>query len=96
MMHRREFLRRSALIAAGVVAADQIDLLEMLAPRRLFALGEMPGYNRGLTGVLECYTSTSVHSISGSTYRDWELQPYHDFASSAARDRYFTKNIWTS
>lgn len=42
MMHRREFLRRSALIAAGVVAADQIDLLEMLAPRRLFALGEIP------------------------------------------------------
>jgi hypothetical protein len=36
MMDRRDFLRRCALIAAGVVAADQLDLLEMLAPRRLF------------------------------------------------------------
>lgn len=37
MMQRREFLRRASLIAAGVVAADQLDVLEMLAPRRLFA-----------------------------------------------------------
>lgn len=37
MMERRQFLRRCALIAAGVVAADQLDVLEMLAPRRLFA-----------------------------------------------------------
>lgn len=35
-MNRRDFLRRSTLIAAGVVAADQIELLERLAPRRLW------------------------------------------------------------
>lgn len=36
MMQRREFLRRCALIAAGIVAADQLDVLEMLAPRKFF------------------------------------------------------------
>lgn len=36
-MDRRTFLRRSALIATGVVAADQLHLLEMLAPKRLWA-----------------------------------------------------------
>lgn len=36
-MNRRDFLRRSALIAAGVVAADQLELLERLAHRRVFA-----------------------------------------------------------
>lgn len=35
-MNRREFLRRSAIIAAGVIAADQLELLERLSPRRLF------------------------------------------------------------
>ncbi len=81
MMHRREFLRRSALIAAGVIAADQIDLLEMLAPRRLFALGEMPGYRKGLSGVLETYTSTSVHHVNASTYEIWGRLPKAEFSA---------------
>lgn len=38
-MNRRDFLRRSALIAAGVVAADQIDLLDRLGWRRKFFPG---------------------------------------------------------
>lgn len=38
-MNRREFLRRAALVAAGVVAADQLELLERLAHRKVFALG---------------------------------------------------------
>lgn len=36
-MNRRDFLRRAALVAAGAVAADQLDLLERLAPKRLWA-----------------------------------------------------------
>lgn len=35
-MDRRQFLRNAAIIAAGVVAADQLELLERLAPRRIF------------------------------------------------------------
>lgn len=42
-MDRREFFRRSALAAAGVVAADQLDLVEKLAgmfrPKRKFFAG---------------------------------------------------------
>jgi hypothetical protein len=39
MMDRRLFLRRAALSAAGAIAADQLELLERLAPRRRFFTG---------------------------------------------------------
>lgn len=35
-MNRRDFLRNCAIIAGGVIAADQLELLERLAPRRLY------------------------------------------------------------
>lgn len=35
-MNRRLFLRNAAILAAGVVAADQLALLDRLEPRRLF------------------------------------------------------------
>jgi hypothetical protein len=35
-VNRRDFFRRSAVVAAGVVAADQIELLERLFHRRRF------------------------------------------------------------
>lgn len=36
-MNRRDFVRRSAILAAGVVAADQLELVERLGwTRRLF------------------------------------------------------------
>lgn len=38
-MNRREWLQKAAVVAAGVVAADQLDLLERLAPRRLYFRG---------------------------------------------------------
>ena len=41
-MDRRRFLRRAALIAAGAVAADQIELLERLTWRRRFFPGWSP------------------------------------------------------
>lgn len=41
-MNRRDFLRRSALIASGVVAADQLEILERLNHRKIFALGDIP------------------------------------------------------
>lgn len=39
MIDRREFLRRSGLIAAGVVAADQLELLERLMHKKVFTTG---------------------------------------------------------
>lgn len=42
-MNRRDFLQRAGLIAAGVVAADQLDLLDRLGwKRKLF-----PGWRAG-------------------------------------------------
>lgn len=38
-MNRREFLRNAAIIAAGTIAVDQLELLERLAPRRLLFNG---------------------------------------------------------
>lgn len=62
-MNRRDFLRRSALIAVGVVAADQIELLERLAPRRLWpSIGMEPigvVTARGGGTVTVTYASTS-------------------------------------
>ena len=37
MMDRRLFLKRAAMLAAGVVAVDQLEILERLAPKRLWA-----------------------------------------------------------
>lgn len=41
-MDRREFFRRSALVAAGVVATDQLDILERLFHKRRFFPGWKP------------------------------------------------------
>lgn len=41
-MNRRDFLRRAALVAAGAVAADQLELVERLGWRRRF----FPGWSR--------------------------------------------------
>lgn len=38
-MNRRDFLRRTSAVAAGVVAADQIDLLDRLGWKRRFFPG---------------------------------------------------------
>jgi len=47
-MNRRDFLRNAAIITAGAIAADQLELLERLAPRRLywpgFDFGQSPRY----------------------------------------------------
>lgn len=37
MMNRREWLRNAALLAVGAIAVDQLELLDRLAPRRLWA-----------------------------------------------------------
>ena len=39
MTNRREMLRTMGLVAAGVIAADQLEILDRLAPRSLFAGG---------------------------------------------------------
>lgn len=41
-MNRRDWLRRTALIATGVVAADQLELLEKLTWKRTL----FPGFSR--------------------------------------------------
>lgn len=46
MISRRDFLRRSSLIAAAVVAADQLELLERLSSHRVFTTG---GYEPVMT-----------------------------------------------
>lgn len=48
-MNRRDFLRRAAIVAAGAVAADQLELLERLTHRKVW-----PGANFGtMTGVAD-------------------------------------------
>ena len=49
MLSCREFLRYSALAAAGVIAADQLELLDRLAPRSLFAGADLTSVKWGGT-----------------------------------------------
>ncbi len=50
-MDRRAFLRASALVAAGVIAADQLEILDRLAPRSLFAGWDKPVIRNVRTGL---------------------------------------------
>jgi hypothetical protein len=59
-MNRRDFLRRSALIAAGAVAADQLELIERLGWRRKFFAGWTPQPNT--VGTKGLYRITSIES----------------------------------
>jgi hypothetical protein len=56
-MDRRDFLRRAGLIAAGAVAADQLDLIERMGWRRKLFPGWSPPPSR--TGL---YRITSIES----------------------------------
>lgn len=53
LMSRREWFRNAAMIAAGVVAADQIDLLERLTHRKVFALGGIPDQHMTATEIVK-------------------------------------------
>jgi hypothetical protein len=59
-MERRDFFRRAALVAAGVVAADQLDLLERLTWKRRF----FPGWSEPAQG---WQTQSGTWGISGNS-----------------------------
>lgn len=42
MLTRRAFLRASALVSAGIIAHNQLELLDRLAPRSLFPSSYVP------------------------------------------------------
>lgn len=58
-MNRRDFLRRSALVAAGVVAADQLDVLDRLGWKRRF----FPGWSRAAFAGTEDTTWLASHPL---------------------------------
>ena len=68
-MDRRRFLRNAALLAAGVAAVDQLEIMERLAPKRLWA-GWTPPQPRAeivfSRGVLDDMTA-----LSDDVYRQW-------------------------
>lgn len=69
-MNRREFLRNCAIITGGAIAADQLELLEQLAPRRLF-----PGFGAGQWQLRRHYgpgRPLSMEMIREAQFRIWE------------------------
>lgn len=56
-MNRRDFLRRASLVAAGAVAADQLDLIERLGWRRKFFPGWSAPQRQG-----DLYRITGIQS----------------------------------
>lgn len=70
-MNRRDFLRNAAIIAAGTIAADQLELLERLAPRRLL----VPGFGYGQWENSRIYTNGrpfSLEMLRQAELRIWE------------------------
>lgn len=61
-MNRRDFLRRSSLIAAGVVAADQLEILERVG-RRVF-----PGFGAGVRTLSPGITSAQWDAVLRENY----------------------------
>lgn len=51
MMNRRAWFKRAALVAAGGIAGDQLEILEKLAHSKVFALGAMPVENTYVTAL---------------------------------------------
>lgn len=72
MLSRRAFLRASSLVAAGVIAHDQLDILDRLAPRSLFASAEvgrpMQTFEVDMSRLLkEFYSKYSMHAAALTT-----------------------------
>lgn len=55
-MNRRDFLRRASMIAAGAVAADQLELLDRLGWVRRF----FPGFGSGAVVAPYAWNSTTL------------------------------------
>lgn len=70
---RRDLLRRCAVLAAGAVPVDQLEILERLTHRKLFALGGMPaGWEHMGDGTYRCEVAGE---ITEQTLRN--LPPLH-------------------
>jgi hypothetical protein len=69
-MNRRDFLRRASLVAAGAVAADQLDLIERLGWRRKLFPGWSPTPSRGglyrITGVESAFPINGLSTMTVS------------------------------
>lgn len=81
MMHRREFLRRAGLIAAGVVAADQLDILEMLAPRSLFAgwAAPAPLHYTTISELAALYKKTDTNMLAAIKLQTVEAEWFRSY-----------------
>lgn len=97
-MNRRDFLRRSALVAAGAIAADQLDLVERLGwKRRLFAgfgLGVPTLYADGVhddTSAIQAFLCGEKvydrhHLISGNVLRGGQYRITNTLTANAHRN----------
>jgi hypothetical protein len=61
-MNRRDFFKRASLVAAGAVVADKLELLDMLAPRRLFSSIDL---GPGLTHATYTFSQTNHRYVVG-------------------------------
>ncbi len=79
MLTRRQFLRASALVSAGLIAADQLEILDKLAPRSLFASAEVPPtITLGSAYGVQWTSGYSVSPIAIGTRDDWRVRVVPD------------------
>ncbi len=66
MLSRRSFLRYAGLVSAGLLAADQLELLDKLAPRSLFASAWPTAFDaQAFVSRLTGFQMTSYHGCDG-------------------------------
>jgi hypothetical protein len=69
-MNRRDWLRRAAIIVGGVIAADQLELIERLTPKRYVnGFGALDNTSLSLIDMGDPRGSYTTLTIYGETYR---------------------------
>lgn len=92
-MNRRDFLRRAALVAAGAVAADQLELLDRLGwVRRLFSGWRAPAPFGGMTSGE--YIASGAWSASVSAGGPLTLATLKDCARRIQEQRIPLRDRW--
>lgn len=84
VVSRRDFLRRCALLAAGTVAVDQMELLEKLSHSKVFTTGGYEPVRYMRFSQINKRYQLAFDKAAGLSQREWvERQMGHQAAKSA-------------
>lgn len=101
-INRRDFLRRSAILTSGIIAADQIELLERLThQRRFFPSGQLDNWTETFIAVSEfrdgIWTELGRRPVRGQDQEVWDFRDRPDVKLKVHhRSHENVHLVWTS